>query len=276
MNKINHLHFDSTDSTNTQLINQISDNLLSADIPHLCTTDYQSQGRGQHGRIWESGANNVLLSLYVPINTKYLHELSGLLSLSIGFELSQLTIIQKTNDYLANNNYPIIGVKWANDLGFYDSYLKLFKKLAGILIESVFKKTHNKNTLVGVVIGIGLNVGNSPVIKDGLYQATSLHSLYPDLSLSAKELYLPIVDSIFKAIHHCNHFKDSEYLKSFIDRFNTHHLLTQRQVQIFMQNNMTDIHQQGRCIGIGNHGELLLQYAENIIPVFAGMAKIVD
>lgn len=270
-----HTHFDTTDSTNTRLIQAITDGTHPHTTPHLYTASHQTAGRGQHGRTWVSGADNVFLSLYIPIGQgKFeLHQLSGLLSLAVGFELAHLDIIQNINQTRKTKNLPPIGVKWANDVGYYDKALNSFKKLAGILIEPVFKKL-DKNTLVGVVIGIGLNVKVSPIIKDGLYTTTCLSEL-ADLNLSASDLYIPMANQIFKAVQICNDCTDNIYLGSFIDKFNKNHLLTDKNIAIFMQNNMTDIYAQGKCIGIGDNGELLLKSNDDIKEIYAGMAKIV-
>lgn len=270
-----HTHFDTTDSTNTQLIHAIIDGAHPHTAPHLYTASHQTAGRGQHGRTWVSGADNVFLSLYVPIGQGRfdLYQLSGLLSLAVGYQLAQLKIIQIINQTRTENNLPPIGVKWANDVGFYDDKAGFFKKLAGILIEPVFKKL-DKNTLVGVVIGVGLNVNNSPMIKDGLYQATCLKEL-SDIKTTAQDLYIPMANAIFQAVEICNHCKEPMYLQNFIDKFNANHLLTDKPIHIFMQNNMTDIYAKGRCIGIGNQGELLLNDNGDIKPIFAGMAKII-
>lgn len=273
---LSHHHFDTTDSTNTQLICAIADGTHTATAHHLYTANHQTAGRGQHGRTWVSGADNVFLSLYTPIGQGEfeLHTLSGLLSLAVGFCLANLPIISDINRHRTQKHLPPIGVKWANDLGFYDDALGIFKKLAGILIEPVFKKSP-KSTLVGVVIGVGLNVQNAPVIKDRLYQATCLNELskHP-ISTTAQDLYAPITNVILQAVALCNRCADSMYLQHFIDKFNTAHLLTDKFIHIFMQNNTTDIHAQGKCVGIGVSGELLLKNNDTLTPIFAGMAQI--
>ncbi|WII94909.1 biotin--[acetyl-CoA-carboxylase] ligase [Moraxella haemolytica] len=272
-----HRHFDEIGSTNTALIHAIESGHLAHTISHLYTADYQTAGRGQHGRTWVSGENNVFLSLYIPMGKGVfeLNTLSGLLSVAVGFELAKLPIIQTVNEHRRTKQLPTLGVKWANDVGFYDDELGLFKKLAGILIEPVFKKIE-KNTLTGVVIGIGLNVNNSPKIKDGLYQATCLQELFADLDIFAQELYIPIANAIFEAIKTCNHCKEPSHLQHFIDQFNQNHLLSDKLIHVFIQNNMGDIHAKGKCIGIGNQGELLLNDNGKIKQIFAGMAKIVN
>lgn len=278
-----HVHFESTDSTNTQLIHAVESGVLSHRIHHLYTADHQTAGRGQHGRKWVSGTDNVFLSLYIPIGQGEfeLHALSGLLSLAVGYHLTHLNIIKTINESRHQHRLPIIAVKWANDIGFYDDVTAMFKKLAGILIEPVFKKTEprlSKNTLVGVVIGVGLNVNDTPLIKDGLYCAISLKELITQTTatiMTASELYTPMANQILRAVQSCNQSQEPIYLQSFLDDFNAKHLLTDRYVHIFIQNNMIDIYAQGRCIGIGKQGELLLKSDDNITPIFAGMAKII-
>lgn len=272
-----HTHFDITDSTNTQLIHAITNGTHPHTIPHLYTASHQTAGRGQHGRTWVSGADNVFLSLYVPMGqgAYELHTLSGLLSLVIGFHLVNMPIIQTINAHRQTNGLPPIGVKWANDMGFYDDKTGIFRKLAGMLIEPVFKKLNDKNTPVGVVVGVGLNVNNSPMIKDGLYQATCLNEL-SDINTYAQDLYIPMTNTILEAIQICNHCKKPIFLQNFIKKFNADHLLTNKLIHIFIQNNMTDIYAKGKCIGIGGAGELLLNDGGDIKPIFAGMAKIVN
>lgn len=272
-----HTHFDITDSTNTQLIHAVTNGTYPHTIPHLYTASHQTAGRGQHGRTWVSGADNVFLSLYVPMGqgAYELHTLSGLLSLVIGFHLVNMPIIQTINAHRQTNGLPPIGVKWANDMGFYDDKTGIFRKLAGILIEPVFKKLNDKNTLVGVVVGVGLNVNNSPMIKDGLYQATCLNEL-SDINTYAQDLYIPMTNTILEAIQICNHCKKPIFLQNFIKKFNADHLLTNKLIHIFIQNNMTGIYAKGKCIGIGSAGELLLNDGGDIKPIFAGMAKIVN
>lgn len=272
-----HTHFAEIDSTNTALITDISNSKVAHTSHQLYTASHQTAGRGQHGRSWVSGTDNVFLSLYVPIGQGQfnLRQLSGMLSLAVGLEIAHLEVIQTINQYRTQNHLPSVGVKWANDVGFYDEALNIFKKLAGILIEPVFKKL-NKNTMVGIVIGVGLNVNNSPVIKDGLYQATCLKELNTNLNLSANELYAPMTNAILKAIETCNHLTHETTIENFITHFNQAHILQGKQVHIFIQNNMSDVFAQGQCIGIGSDGELLLQNHHKITPIYAGMAKITN
>lgn len=272
-----HTHFDCIDSTNTALINAVSLDNLPYNLPHLYTADHQTAGRGQHGRVWVSGADNVLLSLYVPIGDSefHLHQLSGLLSLIVGFKLANLPIIQTINK--TREPSTKIGVKWANDIGFFEnidgSDKQIFKKLAGILIEPVFKKMTDKKKMIGVVIGVGMNINHAPKIEDGLYQSACINNFLEN-KLTAKDFYVPITNHLLKAVKIFNHCADRNYRTSFINEFNANHLLTDKMIDIFIQNNMTDIHASGECVGIGDNGELLLKIDDIITPMLAGTAKL--
>lgn len=190
---LNHRHVPSSVSTNSELIDAIQDGTLCANQLHLLTADMQTAGRGQRTRSWQSPRGNVYLSLYHPLHIP----VSGLLSLIVGLELAKMPIIQRLNRQLHAQQLPPIGVKWANDLGFYapstaapsgDIHsqnamtINHFQKLAGILIEPVW----HLGKLVGVVIGVGLNVQSTPALTpktcEGMsYQALSLQDIVRQL-----------------------------------------------------------------------------------------------
>lgn len=211
LSTLNHRHVISSVSTNSELIDQLQSGKLNADDKHLFTAETQTAGRGQRERSWQSPLGNVYLSLYHPIKLP----ISGLLSLVIGVELAKMPVIQQLNHHLQAQGLKSIGVKWANDLGFYPPVIPIypssrqqqqqqqleeqtefqrgnlmshptlesivipFNKLAGILIEPVWLS----GKLAGVVIGVGLNVKATPELTaqtlEGMsYQAISLQDIY--------------------------------------------------------------------------------------------------
>ena len=52
------------------------------------------------------------------------------------------------------------------------------------------------------------------------------------------------------------------------------HLLTDRQVEIFTQNDDTGNRLSGKCLGIDERGALLVQNEQGIQTIFAGTAKM--
>lgn len=177
---ITHHHLAVCGSTNNELIQSLAQQKIDSNQPYLLTASQQTAGRGQRARIWQSPIGNIYLSLYHPLSVP----ISGLLSLVVGFHLTRLPIIQQINRQRRAVNLPPIGVKWANDIGYYaaeetsdksDLEYNNFRKLAGILIEPVWVD----NQITGVVVGVGINIETAPVLcavtKEGMeYQAVSL------------------------------------------------------------------------------------------------------
>ena len=125
---------DQTDSTNDDAKNYLSSQDSELSI-HLA--EQQISGKGRNGKKWISPkGKNIYLSLGWKSPLQY-SKLDGL-SLSIG------TCIAKVLNSYTNDK---VRIKWPNDL-ILDQ-----KKICGILIETL-----EINKMVGVVIGIGINV----------------------------------------------------------------------------------------------------------------------
>lgn len=275
----NHRHFERIGSTNSQLLADIGAGVLDPCSHHLYTADEQTAGRGQHSRSWVSGAGNVFLSLYTPMRRfarcDGLERLSGLLSLSVGLSLSQMACVQRINA-VSEPSMPSVGVKWANDLGFYDDG-QLFNKLAGILIEPVYALIDGQMVCAGVITGVGLNVASAPMIRDGLYRATCLADLYRLAQLgeppTARMLFAPMCQAICQAVLRCNTLADGEAMTQFVTQFDAAHLLTDMAVQIFIRDEMDTAAHSGVCVGISEQGALLLENDGKVQPIFAGMVQ---
>ena len=157
-----------------------------------------------------------------------------------------MPIIQRLNEQLRAQGLIPIGVKWANDLGFYqnsseadkaepDTQIIQFNKLAGILIEPVWKA----GKLVGVVMGVGLNVQATPKLTaqtcEGMsYQAISLQDIYGMLESdnaynlpTLQTLYQQISEALLADMTRFEHFDierptgHTYYLDSFLQEFAT-------------------------------------------------------
>ena len=133
--KINHVK--EIGSTNDWAARELREgNVLEGTI---FRADSQTKGKGQRGRVWESGAQQNLLLSYV-FYPKFLLSTQqfGLIQ---SFSLAVRDVLQK---YV----FDPITIKWPNDIFIGD------RKVAGILIESSMVG----NTLGTAVVGIGLNV----------------------------------------------------------------------------------------------------------------------
>ncbi|WP_423813459.1 biotin--[acetyl-CoA-carboxylase] ligase [Psychrobacter sp. 219-2-C] len=311
--KLNHRHLINSPSTNSELITALQNGSLNAAEMHLLTAETQSAGRGQHGRSWQSPRGNVYLSLYHPVHLP----ISGLLSLIIGVELAKMPVIQVLNEQLRKQGLATIGVKWANDLGFYshqyskqyshqnhtelnDATLKPlestkqtlpFHKLAGILIEPVTKS----GKLVGVVMGVGLNVQATPKLTaqtcEGMsYQAISLRDICamlepkaPPISLpDLKTLYQQMSEALMAAMTRFEYLGLEKptgqryYLDSFLAQFDAMDALAGLRLRVTQDYNGNIETLTGYACGLDTHGCLQLrEYNGKISALFTGRIDVI-
>ncbi len=193
-------------------------------IPHL-TALYslsQLQGRGQRGSTWQSeDGKNLTFSVLVTEN------LQGLTV----FQLNQIVSVALAQ-WLFKNYQIQAKVKWPNDI------LSVKKKLAGILIETVFKKQQ----LDHAIIGIGLNV-NQTEFQD-LPNAVSM-------SLLTGKVY-ELEELLFSFLLHLKHAL--KHSSEVLNQYNTY---------LFKYNQTADFQIEDRTFsalvkGVDHNGNLLL------------------
>lgn len=175
------VHLKEINSTNEYLKNVTTHSSLAV------VADYQTEGRGQYGKVWESVSNqNLTFSFqWYPINLK----------VEQGFKISQLVslvILDAVNQFIAPDKAYI---KWPNDIIIKN------KKICGILIEP----TIQNNLIQKVIVGIGLNV-NQTQFQENMPNASSLSSLFPNRTweinvilekmITSFEMQLPILQNI--------------------------------------------------------------------------------
>tara|TARA_Y100000815_G_scaffold86285_1_gene75028 strand:+ start:14149 stop:15141 length:993 start_codon:yes stop_codon:yes gene_type:complete len=133
---------DEVDSTNTRLLGWPE---LSGFHGRACVTEFQTAGRGRHGKRWHGARyRNVMLSLAWQWSGSF--DLVTGLSLSIGLAVARV---------LSQWTGPGLQLKWPNDIMFSGG------KLAGILIDV----TPTGDGPFRVVVGLGVNVCNSPHLE---------------------------------------------------------------------------------------------------------------
>lgn len=306
--KSNHRHVSSSVSTNSELIEQLNTGKLDSNQCHLLTADTQTAGRGQRERSWQSPLGNVYLSLYHPVQMP----VSGLLSLIIGVELAKMPVIQMLNEQLGEQDLTPIGVKWANDLGFYEvqkasnnlaeeNKIMPFNKLAGILIEPVWQA----GKLLGVVMGVGLNVKTTPKLTaqtlEGMsYQALSLQSIYQQLHLEKKERSVPSLQTLYQQISQAllaamacfekiaiekkgiqkttqTTTAQTHATDAFLHQFNKLDALAGLQLQVTQNHSGKPLVIKGEAYGIDTNGCLQLRLDNgNISALFTGRIDVVN
>tara|TARA_B100000575_G_C22869479_1_gene507506 strand:- start:147 stop:659 length:513 start_codon:yes stop_codon:yes gene_type:complete len=118
----------------------------------IIISETQTCGRGRYGKKWISKKGNLFFSIFFKINKKI--KISRLV-------VSNLKIIKKIlSTYIKSK----IIIKKPNDI------IVNKKKICGILNETLFY-----DNLKFVVIGIGINIDNSPILRD--YPTTYLNEL---------------------------------------------------------------------------------------------------
>jgi len=134
------------DSTNIYAMAQIKEGL--AESGSCFRADYQTHGKGQHGRIWESSKGQNILCSYIL----ELEKLDGLKKWTptdqIGFSAAIALGIRAFFDAHTNGDTKI---KRPNDIYWRD------RKAGGILIENLLKGT----AWTWSVIGIGININQT-------------------------------------------------------------------------------------------------------------------
>lgn len=207
----------------------------------VVAADFQEQGRGQRGNVWESqeGRNltfSVLLRpTFLPVAEQFY------LSKAISLAVSDWLIA-----YVPNKP---VKIKWPNDIYIGDS------KVCGILIENSFSSQYLESSVVGV--GINLNQVSFP---DDLPNPTSLlletgtridpHKALAELVNCIDGRYLQLAEGYRENI-------DNEYFNA-----------------IYRKNQLCRYYSNGeefyaKIIGIQPTGELVLGTAEGAIRIFA-------
>jgi len=184
---MNIIKLSAIDSTNDFLLNMAA--LEKVEQFQIVQTDFQSKGRGQFGKKWESKpGENLMFSLFFrPEKNMSLIQINQLVALSI-------------IDGLKAYSLPNLSIKWPNDI------LSGGRKIAGVLIESKI----NNSGIKYVVIGVGLNVNQTEF--DQGFKATSLKQL----KASFKDLDQVSHQVIHSLISHLTNFNsDIDYRETY-------------------------------------------------------------
>jgi BirA family biotin operon repressor/biotin-[acetyl-CoA-carboxylase] ligase len=163
-------HFEQLESTNSSALDIISKSNPSEGTAIM--TSFQTQGKGQYGRVWRSSkGKNILCSIIL-----YPHFLS--LENQFFLNVFSALAVRKLISGLVKSK---VCIKWPNDIYIED------KKVAGILIQNSIQGLRLNSS----VVGIGLNVNQTDFNKD-LINPTSLylenHKEY-NLQFISKDLF---------------------------------------------------------------------------------------
>ena len=159
---------------------------------HVVQASIQTQGRGRHGRKWESQKGNLFLSLLFRPSVQARD--IGQLSLIAG-----LSLLEAIKGVIGKREDVELSLKWPNDI------LLNGEKWAGLLLETELTQSGAVNW---AVLGLGVNVAKAP---EGL--GVALND-YADKAISVKRLrddFLKIMDKHYS--HWIQHGFDALRLK---------------------------------------------------------------
>jgi len=150
--------FDIIDSTNNYLLSQLKRNTLIQRSSPVVIAEFQTNGRGREGRIWQCGFGNGLMFSLCWRFEKGVSDLSGL-SLVVGIAILRV---------LRSYSIPNINIKWPNDI------LCNYYKLAGILIEIRGEVCGPSYAVIGIGINFNLSKSIIPLIGQRVTDLSSV------------------------------------------------------------------------------------------------------
>lgn len=134
----------------TNSTNRLMQTMLDREDGFYIVTDYQSEGRGQVGNVWESErGQNILVSILLHPH----------IATSQQFRLAMLTglaVVEALDTHFHSHFHSHFQIKWPNDIYYKD------KKLGGILIENRLEQGQVKDS----IIGLGLNINQTAFVSD--------------------------------------------------------------------------------------------------------------
>lgn len=226
------------DSTNAELLRR-----PPLPYPFCLAAELQSAGRGRRGRSWAGAlGGSLLFSVAWPFGGD-VSRLSGL-SLVVGLALAEA---------LDRCGVPRVQLKWPNDL------MVDFRKLAGILIEVQAEV----NSHCRAIIGIGLNIKLPPTIRDDIDQAVvDLSQLQPGLT-DRNQLLTAILSALDARLPQFTR----EGFVACRDEWQLRHAYQGQDV--YLSGSKGPV-LEGRVIGLGDSGQLLLETTSGLQAINVG------
>lgn len=232
-----HIHFAEIDSTNL-----FAQDLLSKSLPAegtLISADFQTHGRGQYGRSWQSDSTNNLLASIILY--------PGFLSIADQFAISRMiscAVFSTLSTWLPQEK---IKFKWPNDV-YFDN-----KKIAGILIQNYI----SGSTISSCIVGMGININqiNFPLE----IEATSMRA-FTRKNIEVKSVLSSLIQNIKNEYELLK--KDDKIHFEFYNE----HLFRKNESSLFEFGNEVI---NGKIVGTDQQGRLLLdQNGQQNVYVF--------
>ena len=190
------------DSTNIYAMAQIKAGLAKSGSCY--TADFQTNGKGQHGRVWESNkGQNLLCSYILELNTLDAFK-NWTPADQIGFSAA---IALGARAFFAAFAGSETKIKKPNDIYFSD------RKAGGILIENLVRGQE----WTWAVIGIGMNINQTEFSPEALNSVSSNPISLQEItnqSWDLKKMQQHLSEALNNAIHDWLQFGEEATLKT--------------------------------------------------------------
>jgi BirA family biotin operon repressor/biotin-[acetyl-CoA-carboxylase] ligase len=190
------------DSTNIYAMAQIKAGLAKSGSCY--TADFQTNGKGQHGRVWESTkGQNLLCSYILELNT--LDALKNWTPADqIGFSAA---IALGARAFFAAFAGSETKIKKPNDIYFSD------RKAGGILIENLVRGQEWTWTVIGIGMNINQSAFSSAAVNKVSSNPISLQEI-TNKSWDVKQMQQHLSEALNDAIHDWLQFGEEATLKT--------------------------------------------------------------
>ncbi|MEZ4804608.1 MAG: biotin--[acetyl-CoA-carboxylase] ligase [Bacteroidia bacterium] len=228
----NIIYFNQVPSTNSYAFELLKQKI--AVNGSVIIAEYQTEGKGQSGKLWYSEAyKNLLFSLIIkPVTKHNLNPFSINKAIAIAMQKTIQTLLPNQN----------VNIKWPNDI------LIKRQKVCGILTENNF----TGQQLNACVIGIGLNV-NQIMKKNDQFLSCSL-CMFSDNEFDRQVILKQILESIEYEVDKLFTGKEHEVQSQYNEL-----LLGYKQVQGFLLNSQQI---SAKLQGCDINGSLIIQQGD--------------
>lgn len=226
------------DSTNTYATNLVSKtNPINGTV---IRAEYQTKGRGQIGRYWNSAPNLNLLCSVILFPSSILVSDQFMISKVVSIAIAQL---------LEEYDIEDVKIKWPNDIYVKD------RKIAGVLIQNQIQGKSIKNSIIGVGINVNqliwnIDIPNPTSISKITQKKHDIDNVLNDLLNNLSKYYYMLLYGKHEAI-------DELYIRS---------LYLINSLHTFYQGDATF---NGAILGVNTNGQLLIRKSDQSISSYS-------
>ena len=232
------LHFEVIDSTNDFL----KQNYANYPSQTVCVANHQTKGKGRMDRVWHDDHTQALFSLLLKPPMAH-------------FPISMLSLYSgKIVHEILHKEIPNLKLKWPNDLWIEQ------KKVAGILIETIYEGS----SLQAIIIGIGINVNTTNFSFEARIPPTSLKA-QTNKHYEIQPLILDISNAFFQHLTLQNVIDSVNY-------HNTHSCLIGKRITYTSSDSLTS----AKVIKVDEDGCLFVQNQDKVISLTSGEVSLVQ